>query len=85
MELIDLVNSVIIFSISNDLTQMVNFPTHILDRDSHSVALLDVFLSSDCSICSTMDFLPLGNSDMWLSQFLLTFCQTQNGMIFVII
>ena len=76
----DLVNSAIIFSISNDLTQMVNFPTHILDCDCHSVAPLDVLLSSDASICSTMDFFPLGNSDMWLSQFLLTFCQTQNGM-----
>ena len=42
------------FSISNDLTQMVNFPTHIPDCDSHSPALLDFFLSSDASICSTM-------------------------------
>ena len=37
------------FSISNDLT--------------HSPALLDFFLSSDASICSTMAFPPLGNSD----------------------
>ena len=51
------------FSISNDLTQMVNFPTRIPDCDSHSPALLDLFLSSDASICSAMDFLPLGNSD----------------------
>ena len=29
------------FSISNDLTQMVNFPTPISDCDSHSPALLD--------------------------------------------
>ena len=36
------------FSISNDLTQIVN---------SHSHALLDF------SICSTMAFPPLGNSD----------------------
>ena len=60
VELIDLVNSVII---SNDLTQMVNFPTWIPDCDSHSPALLDFFLSSDASICSTMAFLPLGNFD----------------------
>ena len=60
VELIDLVNSVII---SNDFTQMVNFPTRILDCDSHSPALLDFFLSSDASICSTMAFPPLGNSD----------------------
>ena len=32
------------FSILNDLTQMVNFPTRILDCDSHSPALLDFFL-----------------------------------------
>ena len=60
MELIDLVNSVII---SNDLTQMVNFPTRIPDCDSHSPTLLDLFLSSDASICSTMAFPPLVNSD----------------------
>ena len=39
------------FSISNDLAEIVNFP------------LLDLFLSSDASICSTMAFPPLGNSD----------------------
>ena len=58
--LIDPVNSVII---SNDLTQMVNFPTRIPDCDFPSLALLDLFLSSDTSICSTMAFHPLGNSD----------------------
>ena len=64
VELIDLVNSVITFlSISNDLTQMVDFPTRIPDCDSHSPALLDLFISSDASICSTMAFPPLGNSD----------------------
>ena len=53
------------FSISNDLTQMVNFPTRIPDCDSHRPALLDFFLSSDPSICSAMSNppLPLGNSD----------------------
>ena len=51
------------FSISNDLTQMINFPTWITDCDSHSPALLDLFISSDTSICSTMAFLALGNSD----------------------
>ena len=63
LELIDLVNSCYNFSISNDLTQMVNFSTQIPDCDSHSPALLDLFLSSDVSICSTMAFRPLGNSD----------------------
>ena len=51
------------FSISDDLTQIVNFPTWIPDSDSHSPALLDLFISSDASICSTMAFPPLGNSD----------------------
>ena len=51
------------FSISNDLTQMVDFPTRIPDHDSHSPALLDFFLSSGASIYSTMAFPPLGNSD----------------------
>ena len=51
------------FSISNDLTYMVNLPTQTLDCDSHSPALLDFFLSSDTSICSTVALPPLGNSD----------------------
>ena len=51
------------FSISNEITQMVNFPTKILDCDSHSPALLDLFIGSDVSIYSTMAFCPLGNSD----------------------
>ena len=41
---------------------MVNFPSRIPDFDSTSPALLDFFLSSDASICSTMAFPPLGNS-----------------------
>ena len=51
------------FSISNDLTQVVNFSTRIPDCDFHSRGLLDLFIFSDASICSTMDFPPLGNSD----------------------
>ena len=51
------------FSISNDPTQMVNFPTWIPDCDSHSPALLDTFLSFDGNTCSTMAFPSLGNSD----------------------
>ena len=46
------------FSIWNDLTRMVNFPTRIPDFD-----LLNLFFSSDASICSMMAFPPLGNSD----------------------
>ena len=51
------------FSITNDLTQMINFPMRIPDCDSHSPALLNLFLSSGASTCSTMAFSPLGNSD----------------------
>ena len=40
---------------------MVNVPTRIADCDSH--ILLGFFLSSDASICSTMAFPLLGNSD----------------------
>ena len=42
---------------------MVNFLTRIPDCDSHSPSLLDFFNSSVASICSTMAFPPLGNSD----------------------
>ena len=51
------------FSISNDFTQIVNFLTWIPDCDSHSPAFLDLFLSSNVNICSTMALPPLGNSD----------------------
>ena len=44
------------FSISNGLNQMINFPTRIPYCDSHSPALLDLLISSDGSICSTMAF-----------------------------
>ena len=42
---------------------MVNFPTRIPDCDSHNPALLDLYLTSDASICSTMAFPRLENSD----------------------
>ena len=42
---------------------MVNSLTRIPDCGSHSPALLDLSLYSDASICSTMAFPPLGNSD----------------------
>ena len=51
------------FSISNNLTQMVNFHTRIPGWGSQSLALFDFFLSFDASIYSTMAFLPLGNSN----------------------
>ena len=45
------------------LSQVVNFPTWIPDCDSYCPTLLDLFISSDTSICSAMVFPPLGNSD----------------------
>ena len=51
------------YLMTHDLTQMVNFPTQILDCDFHSPTLLGLFLSSDASICSIMAFPPLVNSD----------------------
>ena len=56
-------NFPIITFVTNDLTQMVNFPTWIPGCVPHSPALLDLSLFSDASICSTMAFPPLGNSD----------------------
>ena len=42
---------------------MVNFPIWIPDCDSHSLAVLDLFVSSGTRICSTMALPPLGSSD----------------------
>ena len=42
---------------------MVNFPTQIPDSDSDSRALFYLFIFSDASICSSMAFPSLGNSD----------------------
>ena len=38
-------------SISNDPTQMVKFPSPIFEFDSHSPALLDLFISLSAIIC----------------------------------
>ena len=77
--MIGLVSSLIII-ISNDLTQTVNFPTWIPDCDSHSPALLDLFISSDASICSTQAFHSLGNSDHVVGSVPLTFHQIHGEM-----
>ena len=58
MELVDLVNSVIIF-----LSQMVNVSTWIPDCDSYNSVLLDFFFSSGPSISSMVAFPSSGNSD----------------------
>ena len=61
------------FSISNDLTQMVNFPTWIPDCDSHNPALLDLFISSDASIFLQWLSFYWEILIMFLSQFLFIF------------
>ena len=68
------------FSISSDLTKIVIFPTQTLDCDSHSPVFLDLFLSSDASICSTMDFPQLGHSDYLVFSVSIDFRQNQKGM-----
>ena len=67
------------FSISNDLIQMVNFPTRIPDCDSHSPALLDFFL---LMLVFVLQWLSLHWEIliMLLSQFPLTFHQIHDGM-----
>ena len=62
MDLIDLVNSYN-FSTSNDLTQLVNFPTQIPTVTLTVMFFFYLLLSSDASICFTTAFTPLGNSD----------------------
>ena len=79
VELIGLVNFYNFF-ISNDLTQIVNFPSQIPDCDSHSPALLDLFISSDASISYTVAFLPLGNSDQVAVSVSINFQKTPNRM-----
>ena len=68
------------FSVSNDLTQIINFPTQITGFDSHSPAFLDLLLSSDTSICSSMAFPLLGNSDHVVVSVSVDFPKTQNRM-----
>ena len=51
------------FSISQSLTQIVDFPTRFPDRDDHNPHLLDLFLTSNPTICKPSVLSPLGNSD----------------------
>ena len=52
---------------------MVNFPTRIPECDSHSPAVLHLFVSSDTSICSTVVFPPFENSDHVVVSFSIDF------------
>ena len=55
------------FTISNDLTQMVNFLTKICDCDPYRPALLDLFTSSEPSIYSSAAFHPFGSDHVSVS------------------
>ena len=70
------------FSISNDLTQIVTFPTRISDCDFHRPALLDLFLLMLVFdlIWSSIWSLHREILIMLLSQFPLTFHHIHNGM-----
>ena len=46
---------------------MANFPNRIPGCDPHSPALLNSFISSNASICSTMASPTTGNSDAMIS------------------
>ena len=66
-------------SISNDLTQMVNFRTCIPDCDFHSLVLLDIFISSE--LVFVLQWLSLHWEILIiLFQFPLTFHQIHNEM-----
>ena len=58
---------------------MVNFPTRIPDCDSENPALLDLFLSSDASICSRKAFPSLGNSDHFVVSVYIDFPTNSKG------
>ena len=68
------------FSVSNDLTQVNNFPTQISDCDSHSPILLDYFFLLMLIFVLQWLFLHWENLIMLLFQFLLNFHQIHNGM-----
>ena len=62
MEPINLVNFVLIFVSQVNLLGLLTFLLRPL-TDCYSPALLDLFFSSDASICSTIAFPPVGTSD----------------------
>ena len=51
------------FALSQDLTQLVNFPTRIPDNLDHNAHLLDLFLTSNPEICHAECLPSLGRSD----------------------
>ena len=51
------------FSLSQSLTQLVDFPTRFPDRDDQTPSLLDLFLSFSPNVCNASILSPLGNLD----------------------
>ena len=51
------------FTMSQYLTQIVDFPTRIPYCDDHQPYLLDLFLSSNPDSCTVASHTPLGKSD----------------------
>ena len=51
------------FALAHDITQIVDFPTRIPDRDDHQPYLLDLFLCSIPDLCTVISHPPLGKSD----------------------
>ena len=82
MELVELANSVIIF-LTHGVFYSENFPTQIPDCDSHSLTLLNCFFFL---VLVLLQWLPLHWKILitFLSQFSLTFLQTQREMPFFI-
>ena len=78
VELINLVNSAIIF-----LSQMtiLRWFTFLLRSQTHSPALLDLFISSDASICSTVQCCCLGFR--WLSMKFTTGCPVSSHSLWL--
>ena len=79
VELIDLVNSVTILLSQMTLLRWLTFLLRS-QTDSHTPVFVDLFISSDASICSTKAFLHWEILIMLLSQFLMTSHHIHNGM-----
>ena len=84
MVVIDPTELCLTYSILNNLTQMIYIPTWIPDCDSDSPALLDLFISSDHSICSTVAFPSLRNYDHVVVSVSINSLQTQKVMLLFI-
>ena len=71
------------------ITEIINFSTRIPECDSHSRALLNLFILYDASICSAIAFPPLENSDhfvailMLIRMVFLIFWEMLYGRIFL--